>query len=72
MNGLLLVAMLLLAPNAHSSGGCYALVDADARVYCLAKFHRNPAHCYAIQDSAKRVECLVEIRTIQDKYKGQK
>lgn len=47
---------------ANQSGSCYAIQDADARQYCLAKARREPAQCYAVQRADLRSQCLAEVR----------
>lgn len=47
---------------ATDAGSCYAINDADARAYCLAKARRDSGTCYTIQSSAMRSQCLAEVR----------
>lgn len=47
---------------ASDAGSCYAINDADARQYCLAKARQDAATCYAIQNSGLRSQCLAEVR----------
>jgi hypothetical protein len=47
---------------AADAGSCYAIADADARTYCLAKARRDSGTCYAIQNSGLRSQCLAEVR----------
>lgn len=61
----LLAIFYLVAPGlagAADAGACYAIQDADARAYCLAKAHGDPARCYSIQSSGLRSQCLAEVR----------
>lgn len=55
---------LLSAGNAFAtdSGSCYAIGDADARAYCLAKAHHDTGRCYSIQRADLRSMCLAEVR----------
>lgn len=62
---LLAVALLFTgcAPAlAENAGSCYAINNADARTYCLAKARNEPGQCYAIQSSSLRAQCLAEVR----------
>lgn len=59
--------LLLLAACTHpvlasDAGSCYAIGDADARAYCLAKARKDPGTCYTIQSSGLRSQCLAEVR----------
>lgn len=47
---------------AADAASCYAIQDADARVYCLAKARQEPSACYSIQSSGLRSQCLAEVR----------
>jgi hypothetical protein len=61
----LIIACLLMscAPAfAVDTGSCYAVGNADARAYCLAKAHGNPSGCYSIQAGDLRSMCLAEVR----------
>jgi hypothetical protein len=58
-------AALLLASSlaaADDASACYNIADADARAYCLARAHRQPAQCYSIRNPAMRSMCLAEVR----------
>lgn len=44
------------------AGACYAIADADARAFCLAKTHNNSGRCYSIQSPSLRSQCLAEVR----------
>ena len=48
--------------KAADAGACYTVQDADARTYCLARAHSEPAQCYAIQKADMRSKCLAEVR----------
>ena len=62
----LLAAFLLFtgcAPAfAVDAAACYAITDADARAYCLAKARKDSGMCYAIRSSGLRSQCLAEVR----------
>ncbi|MNM84054.1 hypothetical protein D3C81_961280 [compost metagenome] len=60
----LLTAVLLAASAAQATdaGSCYAVGDADARAYCLAKARNDPGTCYSVQNSGLRAQCLAEVR----------
>lgn len=67
MRTALYTLFLLIASCSHpvlasDAGSCYAIGDADARQYCLAKARQDPATCYAIQNSGLRSQCLAEVR----------
>lgn len=66
MRKTLFAAVLLFAgctpALATDAGSCYAITDADARAYCLAKARRDSGACYTIQSSALRSQCLAEVR----------
>lgn len=66
MRNTILVTILLAAgcvpAVASDAGACYAIQDADARQYCLAKARREAGQCYAIQSSGLRAQCLAEVR----------
>ncbi|MBB3017699.1 hypothetical protein FHR70_000739 [Microvirga lupini] len=47
---------------AADAGSCYAIADADARAYCLAKARGDSGTCYTIQSSGLRSQCLAEVR----------
>lgn len=47
---------------ASDAGSCYAIGDADARAYCLAKARKDSGTCYTIQSSGLRSQCLAEVR----------
>lgn len=53
-------------PSAQAGGtdaaACYAISDADARTYCLARARRDSGTCYAIQRPDLRTLCLAEVR----------
>lgn len=62
-----IILLLLLASSAGQAfavdaGSCYAVGNADARAYCLAKAHGNSSGCYSIQSSDLRSMCLAEVR----------
>lgn len=60
---LLALPLLLIAVPAHAdTGSCYAIGDADARQYCIAKARRDASQCYAIQRADLRSVCLAEVR----------
>lgn len=62
----LVVSLFLMAPTfANDAGSCYALSNADARVLCLARAHKDPGRCYSIISPDVRAACLAEVR--QDK-----
>lgn len=54
--------VLSTAVMAADSGACYSIQDSDARAYCLARAHREPAQCYSIQRADLRAQCLAEVR----------
>jgi len=60
----LVAVTMWAAERAHATdaGSCYAVADADARAYCLAKAHVDPSRCYAIQRADLRSMCLAEVR----------
>lgn len=60
----LVAATIFFAERAHAadSGACYAVGDADARAYCLARAHGDPGRCYSIQRADLRAMCLAEVR----------
>jgi hypothetical protein len=60
----LLAILYVVAPPALAAdaSSCYAVPDADARAYCLAKAHGDPSRCYSIQDSGLRSQCFAEVR----------
>lgn len=64
MKRIVLFALLLsaLPAAAEDAGSCYAVADADARAYCLAKAHGDSGRCYAIQNAGLRSMCLAEVR----------
>lgn len=62
-----IILFLLLASSAGQAfaveaSSCYAINDADARAFCLAKAHGNPSGCYSIQAGDLRSLCLAEVR----------
>lgn len=60
------LAATLLGPivaMAADSGACYAIQDADARSYCLARARRDVSACYTIQRADLRSQCLSEVRS---------
>lgn len=57
-----LTAAFASGTMAADTGACYAINDPDARTYCLARAHREPATCYAIQRADTRAACLAEVR----------
>ena len=59
---ILAAAILSGAAHAADAGACYTISDADARTYCLARAHREPATCYAILRPDMRAMCLAEVR----------
>ncbi len=62
---ILMICGLFLASSAAfavDAGSCYAISDASARAYCLAKAHADPSACYSIQSADKRAQCLAEVR----------
>lgn len=59
---LLLAFVLPAAAQASDAGACYAIANADARAFCLARAHRDPGRCYAIQAPDLRSACLAEVR----------
>lgn len=64
MRYLTIIALILASTAAMASdpGACYAIANADARNYCLARARGDASMCYAIHDSAKRSECMAEVR----------
>lgn len=67
MRAILASLILLLAACTHpvlasDAGACYAIHDADARAYCLAKARRDSSTCYSIQRGDLRAQCLAEVR----------
>ena len=59
------LAVFLLGPIAafaSDAGTCYTIRDSDARTYCLARAHNQPAQCYSIQRADMRAQCLAEVR----------
>lgn len=60
---LALVIGLFVAVSAEAAnpGACYAIGDADARAYCLAKANKQPSTCYSIQRADLRSQCLAEV-----------
>lgn len=61
----LLTALLCLPAaraQATDASACYAIPQADARQYCLARAHGNASLCYAIQSLELRAQCMAEIR----------
>lgn len=56
------VGFCMKRAHAADSGACYTISDADARTYCLARAHREPAKCYSIQGADMRSMCLAEVR----------
>jgi hypothetical protein len=56
-------AIIFAATSAYAAntGACYSIGDADARTYCLARAHREPAQCYSIQRADLRAQCLAEV-----------
>ena len=48
--------------HASDAGTCYTIRDSDARTYCLARAHNQPAQCYSIQRADMRAQCLAEVR----------
>lgn len=66
MRNTLFVAVLFFSgctpAIAADAGSCYAVAEADARAYCLAKARRDSGTCYTIQSSALRSQCLAEVR----------
>lgn len=58
-----MIVVHVVAPaNAADASSCYAIADADARTYCLAKARKSPATCYSIQRADIRARCLAETR----------
>jgi hypothetical protein len=55
-------AITLCSPTAHAadSSTCYNIIDADARLYCLAKTRKEPSTCYSIVKPDLRSMCLAE------------
>ncbi|MEB0076308.1 hypothetical protein QN386_06895 [Pseudomonas sp. CCI3.2] len=58
----LLLASFAGRAIAVDASSCYAINDADARAYCLAKAHGNPSGCYSILAGDLRSMCLAEVR----------
>jgi len=58
----LLLGSITSQAFATDAGSCYAIGDADARAYCLAKARKDPGTCYTIQSSGMRSQCLAEVR----------
>lgn len=48
--------------HASDASSCYAVADADARAYCLAKARKDSSTCYTIQRADMRSMCLAEVR----------
>jgi hypothetical protein len=62
LSALALLFVLAAAPgSAADTGSCYAIGDADARIYCLARERRDPSQCYAIQRADLRAQCRAEV-----------
>lgn len=57
-----ILLVLLPASAGADTASCYAIGNADARAYCLARERREPSQCYAIQSSDLRARCLAEVR----------
>ena len=59
-------AAITLTPQfalaAAATGACYNIGDSDARIYCLARAHREPGQCYSIRAADLRAMCLAEVR----------
>lgn len=55
-------AAMTCGARAEDAGSCYAVGDADARQYCLAKARKDPGTCYAVQRADMRAQCLAEVR----------
>lgn len=67
-------AMLIIAITAASSfgsaafadqnnaGTCYVISNPDARAYCRAKEHKEPAACYIIQRADLRTQCMIDAK----------
>jgi len=51
----------LATAYATDAGACYSIQDSDARTYCLARAHREPAQCYSIQRADLRAQCRAEV-----------
>lgn len=58
----LLGPIIALAAPAATTSACYNIQDQDARTYCLARAHNQPAQCYSIQRADMRAQCLAEVR----------
>lgn len=58
----ILLALSSGASSASDAIACYAIDDADARTYCLARARRDPSQCYAIQRPDVRAQCRAEVR----------
>lgn len=54
--------VIALAGQATTASACYNISDADVRVACLARTHRDPGRCYSVQRSDLRAQCLAEVR----------
>lgn len=52
----------VLADATAAAGACYAIADADARMLCLARAHKDPGRCYGIADQRLRAQCIAEVR----------
>lgn len=51
-----------VAAHAADAGTCYTISDSDARTYCLARAHKEPAQCYSIKQADMRAQCMAEVR----------
>lgn len=60
--GVICGGLLHVAAHAADAGTCYTIQDSDARTYCLARAHSQPAQCYSIQRADVRAQCLAEVR----------
>lgn len=59
---LLAMATPTLADTATKAATCYTVTDPDARAFCRAKAHSEPAACYSIQRQDMKAQCLAETR----------
>ena len=58
------VALVVTPASAYAAdaGTCYTISDSDARTYCLARAHKEPAQCYSIKQADMRAQCMAEVR----------
>jgi hypothetical protein len=62
VSGASALATVAQSARAADTGTCYAISDADARAYCIARARHDTSACYTVQRADLRSQCLAEVR----------